>query len=119
MTRSPGECQQRHGLARQLESNHGGAFFNPQSLRPGQRGQSSGLFQLRVLLRRQVLWRSEAFPRGESVAVIFVDAEVLELRLAAGEKGSVLIFDILGGSYTSHFIRRHTSVERLVQECRI
>ena len=59
------------------------------SLSRTQRGEAAGVFELGVLLRRRLLRRADPLPRGESVAVVFVDAEVLELCLAVRERETV------------------------------
>jgi len=51
-----------------------------------QRRELAASFKRRVLLGSGLLWRAKAFPGGEGIAVVVVDAEVFKLELAIGNR---------------------------------
>src|SRR5256885_10292194 len=69
--------QQRDGLTREVEPNS--RFAIVERKEPGgiEQGEVSSLFQFCILLGRGLLRRAKPLPRRKSIAVRFIDPEVL------------------------------------------
>src|SRR5499427_2120457 len=74
----PTHLNQRDGLTRQCEAQLDLTVFAINPLRRSQQLKLSGGFEPRVLLRRRILWRPHLFPYCVSVAVVVVNAVVLD-----------------------------------------
>ena len=78
---SPLHLHQRQSLPGQFDLQVRGAVRNTNTLRRIQRLQLSGGFQLFVLIGGRRRRGAHGFPRGESIAVVGVDAEVLQFSV--------------------------------------
>src|SRR5215471_18890301 len=74
----PTYLNQRDGLTRQRKTQFNLAVLAANPLRRSQQLKLSGGFEPRVLLRRRILRRTHLFPHCVSVAVVVVNAVVLD-----------------------------------------
>src|SRR5262245_40942862 len=77
---SPTYLDQRNGLSRQRKTQLDTAVFARRPFGRREQGKLSGGFELRVLLRRGILRRTQLFPKRVGVAAFLINTVVTNER---------------------------------------